>query len=92
MALFLCHPLRLTFRDLLRYFYFTENTRPEIEKTKISEEQKSKVQQVTVERLQQSHGWLIQVVSVFPVQSGATSEDKLKALIDLDAQQRKLCA
>ena len=26
MALFLCHPLRLTFRDLLLYFYFTENT------------------------------------------------------------------
>lgn len=58
----------------------------------MSEEQKSKVQQVTVERLQRSHGRLIRVVSVFPVQGSATPEDKLKALIDLDAQQGKLCA
>ena len=58
----------------------------------MSEEQKSKVQQVTVERLQCSHGQLIQVVSVFPVQGSATPEDKLKALIALDAQQGKLCA
>ena len=63
-----------------------------LEETKMSEEQKSKVQQVTVERLQCSHGQLIQVVSVFPVQGSATPEDKLKALIDLDAQQGKLCA
>jgi hypothetical protein len=63
-----------------------------MEETKMSEEQKSKVQQVTVERLQCSHGQLIQVVSVFPVQGSATPEDKLKALIDLDAQQGKLCA
>lgn len=58
----------------------------------MSEEQKSKVQQVTVERLQCSHGRLIRVVSVFPQQGSATPEDKLKALIDLDAQQGKLCA
>lgn len=53
---------------------------------------KDDVRQVTVERLQRSHGRLIQVVSVFPVQGSATPEDKLKALIDLDAQQGKLCA
>ena len=62
------------------------------EETKMSEEQKSKVQQVTVERLQCSHGQLIQVVSVFPVPGNDTPEDKLKALIDLNAQQGKLCA
>lgn len=58
----------------------------------MSEEAKDDVRQVTVERLQRSHGRLIQVVSVFPVQGSATPEDKLKALIDLDAQQRKMCA
>ena len=63
-----------------------------MEETKMSEEAKDDVRQVTVERLQRSHGRLIQVVSVFPVQGSATPEDKLKALIDLDAQQGKLCA
>lgn len=58
----------------------------------MSEEAKDNVRQVTVERLQRSRGRLIQVVSVFPVQGSATPEDKLKALIDLDAQQGKLCA
>lgn len=58
----------------------------------MSEEAKDDVRQVTVERLQRSYGRLIQVVSVFPVQGSATPEDKLKALIDLDAQQGKLCA
>ena len=58
----------------------------------MSEEQKSKVQQVTVERLQCSHGRLIQVVSVFPKQARKTPEDKLKALADLELQQGKLCA
>ena len=43
-------------------------------------------------RTQISYGRVIQVVSVFPVQGSATPEDKLKALIDLDAQQGKLCA
>ena len=47
---------------------------------------------VKAERLQHSHGRLIRVVSVFPVQGSATPEDKLKALINLDAQQGKLCA
>ena len=47
---------------------------------------------VKTERIQVSHGRSIQVVSVFPVQGSATPEDKLKALIDLDAQQGKLCA
>ena len=64
----------------------------EMEETKMSEETKDDVRQVTVERLQRSHGRLIRVVSVFPVQGSATPEDKLKALIDLDAQQGKLCA
>ena len=67
-------------------------SRAEMEETKMSEEAKDDVRQVTVERLQRSHGRLIQVVSVFPVQGSATPEDKLKALIDLDAQQGKLCA
>ena len=58
----------------------------------MSETQKNKNQQVKAERLQFSHGRLIQVVSVFPVQGSATPEDKLKALIDLDAQQGKQCA
>ena len=58
----------------------------------MSEEAKAAVRRVTVERLQRAHGRLIQVVSVFPVQGSATPEDKLKALIDLDAQQGKLCA
>ena len=58
----------------------------------MSEEAKDDVQQVKAERLQRSHGRLIQVVSVFSVQGSATPEDKLKALIDLDAQQGKLCA
>ena len=58
----------------------------------MSETQKNKNQQVKAERLQFSHGRLIQVVSVFPVQGSATPEDKMQALIDLDAQQGKLCA
>ncbi len=58
----------------------------------MSEEAKDDVRHVTVERLQRSHGRLIQVVSVFPVQGSTTPEDKLKVLIDLDAQQGKLCA
>ena len=53
----------------------------------MSEEAKDDVQQVKAERLQRSHGRL-----VFPQQGSATPEDKLKALIDLDAQQGKLCA
>ena len=47
---------------------------------------------IRLERTQLSHGRIIRVVSVFPVQGSATPEDKLKALIDLDAQQGKLCA
>ena len=58
----------------------------------MSEEAKDDVRRATLERLQRSHGRLIRVVSVFPVQGSATPEDKLKALIDLDAQQGKLCA
>ncbi|WP_191400279.1 hypothetical protein [Flavonifractor sp. An306] len=53
---------------------------------------KADVQQVKAQRLQCSHGRLIRVVSVFPQQGSATPEDKLKALINLDAQQGKLCA
>ena len=58
----------------------------------MSEEARDDVRQVTVERLQRSRGRLIRVESVFPQQGSATPEDKLKALIDLDAQQGKLCA
>lgn len=44
------------------------------------------------ERTQLSHGRIIRVVSVFPRKSCKTPEDKLKALIDLEARQGKLCA
>lgn len=47
---------------------------------------------VRVERTQPSHGQTIRVVSVFPRQGTATPEEKLKALIDLEFQQKKLCA
>lgn len=47
---------------------------------------------VRTERVQLSHGRIIRVVSVFPRQSRATPEDKLKALVDLEFQQQKLCA
>ena len=47
---------------------------------------------VKTERIQVSHGRSIQVVSVFPRNGSVTPEDKLKALINLDAQQGKLCA
>lgn len=56
------------------------------------QKQNNDVNQVKAERLQCSHGRLIRVVSVFPQQGSATPEDKLKALIDLDAGQGKLCA
>lgn len=47
---------------------------------------------VRVERTQLSHGRLIRVVSVFPQQGKCRPEDKLKALVDLEFQQNKLCA
>ena len=47
---------------------------------------------IRLERIQPSHGRIIRVVSVFPEKSRKTPEDKLKALIDLEARQGKLCA
>ena len=47
---------------------------------------------VKTERIQVSHGRSIQVVSVFPRRGRQTPEDKLKALVDLEARQGKLCA
>ena len=47
---------------------------------------------IRLERTQISHGRIIQVVSVFPRQGRKTPEDKLKALVDLEARQGKLCA
>lgn len=47
---------------------------------------------IRLERTQLSHGRIIQVVSVFPRQGRQTPEDKLKALVDLEFQQGKLCA
>ena len=44
------------------------------------------------ERIQVSHGRSIQVVSVFPRNGSVTPEDKLKAFVDLEIQQQKLCA
>ena len=47
---------------------------------------------ICLERTQLSHGRIIRVMSVFPRRGRHTPEDKLKALINLDAQQGKLCA
>jgi hypothetical protein len=49
-------------------------------------------QQIKTERVQISHGRAIRVVSVFPEHGCCSPEDKLKALIDLEIQQQKLCA
>ena len=49
-------------------------------------------QQIRMERIQVSHGRTIRVVSVFPENGHCSPEDKLKALIDLEIQQEKLCA
>ena len=49
-------------------------------------------QQIRMERIQVSHGRTIRVVSVFPERGRCSPEDKLKALIDLEIQQQKLCA
>ena len=47
---------------------------------------------IRLERTQLSYGRSIQVVSVFPRRGRQTPEDKLKALVDLEFQQGKLCA
>lgn len=47
---------------------------------------------VKTERIQVSHGRSIRVVSMFPWNGSVTPEDKLKALVDLEMQQQKLCA
>ena len=47
---------------------------------------------VRTERFQISCGRVIRVVSVFPKQGTETPEDKLKALAELEFQQKKLCA
>ena len=49
-------------------------------------------QQIRMERIQISHGRMIRVVSVCPENGRCSPEDKLKALIDLEIQQQKLCA
>lgn len=58
---------------------------PTIDKPKIKQE-------IRMERIQVSYGRTIRVVSVFPVNGRCSPEDKLKALIDLEIQQQKLCA
>ena len=45
-----------------------------------------------MERIQVSHSRTIRVVSVFPINGHCLPEEKLKALIDLEIQQQKLCA
>jgi hypothetical protein len=45
-----------------------------------------------MERIQVSYGRTIRVVSVFMKDGCCTPEEKLKALIDLEIQQQKLCA
>ena len=47
---------------------------------------------IRLERTQLSHGRIIRVVSVFPRRGRQAPEDKLKALVDLEARQGKLCA
>ena len=47
---------------------------------------------IRTERFQFSCGRVIRVVSVFPKQGIETPEDKLKALVELEFQQGKLCA
>ena len=47
---------------------------------------------IRLERTQLSYGRIIRVVSVFPRRGRQTPEDKLKALVDLEFQQGKLCA
>ena len=47
---------------------------------------------IRTERFQLSCGRVIRVVSVFPKQGTETPEDKLKALAELEFQQKKLCA
>lgn len=47
---------------------------------------------ICLERTQLSHGRIIRVMSVFPRRGRHTPEDKLKALVDLEFQQGKLCA
>lgn len=47
---------------------------------------------IRTERFQLSCGRVIRVISVFPKQGTETPEDKLKALVELEFQQRKLCA
>ena len=49
-------------------------------------------QQIRMERIQVSHSRTIRVVSVFSKDGRSLPEDKLKALIDLEIQQEKLCA
>lgn len=49
-------------------------------------------QEIRMERIQVSYGRTIRVVSVFPVNGRCSPEEKLKALIDLEIQQQKLCA
>ena len=49
-------------------------------------------QEIRMERIQVSHGRTIRVVSVFPENGRCSPEEKLKALIDLEIQQQKLCA
>ena len=47
---------------------------------------------IRLERTQLSHGRIIRVMSVFPRRGRHTPEDKLKALVDLEVRQGKLCA
>ena len=47
---------------------------------------------IRTERFQISCGRVVRVVSVFPKQGTETPEDKLKALVELEFQQGKLCA
>ena len=49
-------------------------------------------QKIRMERIQVSHGRTIRVVSVFSESGRCSPEDKLKALIDLEIQQEKMCA
>ena len=79
-----------------------KNARVERETPQFTSNKKKEVQHITseshkyefirTERFQISRGRVIRVVSVFPKQGAETPEDKLKALVELEFQQGKLCA
>ena len=63
-----------------------------LSRKEVPNHRQAKQQEIRMERIQVSHGRTIRVVSVFPENGRCSPEEKLKALIDLEIQQQKLCA